>query len=275
MAKNGLTKATTYILALMAVAVFTFPVYYLAISSFKSDMDIVSWPPTLIPWNATLENYRYILNETPLLLYMRNSMQVAVGTTVLSLVLAVLGGYALARFRLRGRELIANLILFAYIIPPIMLTIPLWRVMVTLRLIDTHVGLVIIQSTYGVPFGMWMMRAYFEGIPLDIEEAAMVDGCSKLRALWRVIVPLSLPGLAGVATFVFILSWSDLLFPMIFINTSSLRTIQPGLLTFMQYSADFARLMAASWLVLLPVFVMFMIFERYLVSGLTAGAVKG
>jgi len=270
-----LKRAGIYALVLGATALNMFPVYYLAISSFKSDMDIVSWPPTLIPWNGTLENYRYILGDTPLPLYVANSMKVAIGTTALSLLLSVLGGYSLARFRLRGRELIANLVLFAYIIPPIMLTIPLWRVMATLRLIDTHLGLIIIQSTYGVPFGMWMMRAYFEGIPLEVEEAAMVDGCSKLGALRRVIVPLSLPGLAAVATFIFILSWSDLLFPMIFINTSSLRTIQPGLLTFMQYSADFAKLMAASWLILIPVFLMFMVFERYLVSGLTAGAVKG
>jgi ABC-type glycerol-3-phosphate transport system permease component len=147
--------------------------------------------------------------------------------------------------------------------------------MVTFRLLDTHFGLVILQSTYGVPFGIWLMRGFFEGIPLGIEESAMVDGCSKLGALWRVVLPLSLPGLAAVAIFVFILSWSDLLFSLIFINTASLRTLQPGLLGYLTLSADFAQLMAASTLILIPVAVMFMSMERYLVSGLTAGAVKG
>jgi len=268
-------KPLLYLCAFSAAALNFFPVYYMFVSSFKSDMDIVSWPPSLLPLEATLANYKYVLTQTPLLLYMKNSLIVALGTTSATLCFAILGGYSLARFRLRGREAIANLVLFAYIVPPIMLTIPLWQVMVTLRLLDTHAGLVILQSTYGVPFGIWLMRGFFEGIPFEIEESAMVDGCSKLGALWRVVLPLSVPGLAAVAIFVFILSWSDLLFSLVFINTASLRTIQPGLLGYLTLSGDFAQLMAASSLILIPVAIMFMSVERYLVSGLTAGAVKG
>jgi ABC-type glycerol-3-phosphate transport system permease component len=252
------------------------PFYWMVVTSLKKDKEIYGFEATLVPRQPTLESYRRIFVQTPFLTYVRNSTIIAVSTTVASLVFGSLGAYALARLRFPGRAFIARGLIFTYLVPPALLFIPLFAVMSTLALTDTLSGLVLAYLGFTVPFCTWLLLGYFRSVPLELEEAALVDGCSRLSALVRIILPMSLPALAVVAFFSFTQAWNEFLYANVFVNSVDARTITTGLTLFIVEDVFFwGPMMAAACLATIPPVLLYLIFQRWVVKGLTLGAVKG
>jgi multiple sugar transport system permease protein len=252
------------------------PFYWMIATSLKKDREIYGFEATLIPRQPTLANYTRLFATTPFVKYLRNSTIIAVGTTLASLVLACLGAYALARLRFPGRAFIARGLVVTYLVPPALLFIPLFAVMARLSLIDTHQGLILAYLSFTVPFCTWLLMGYFRSVPLELEEAALVDGCTRLGSLVRVILPMSLPALAVVAFFSFTQSWNEFLYANVFVNSIEVRTITIGLTLFVVEDVFFwGPMMGAAFLSALPPLVLYLIFQRWVVKGLTLGGVKG
>jgi multiple sugar transport system permease protein len=245
-------------------------------TSLKADREIYGFEATLVPHHPTLAAYVRLFQQTPFLKYVRNSTIIAVSTTAVSLVFGCLGAYALARLRFRGRRLIARGLVFTYLVPPSLLFIPLFAMMSALSLVDTHQGLILAYLGFTVPFCTWLLMGYFRSVPLELEEAALVDGCTRLGALIRVVLPMSLPALAVVAFFSFTQAWNEFLYANVFVNSVEVRTITTGLTLFIVEDVFFwGPMMGAAFLSALPPLVVYLIFQRWVVKGLTLGAVKG
>jgi multiple sugar transport system permease protein len=252
------------------------PFYWMVATSLKRDKEIYGFEATLIPRQPNLDAYRRLFAQTPFVLYLRNSTVIAVSTTVASLVLGCLGAYALARLRFRGRTFIARGLIFTYLVPQSLLFIPLFAVMAALALTDTLKGLTLAYLGFTLPFCTWLLLGYFRSVPLELEEAALVDGCSRLGALVRIILPMSLPALAVVAFFSFTQAWNEFLYANVFVNSVEARTITMGLTLFVVEDVFFwGPMMAAACLATVPPVVVYLVFQRWVVKGLTLGAVKG
>jgi multiple sugar transport system permease protein len=252
------------------------PFYWMIVTSLKKDKEIYGFEATLVPRQPTLANYVRLFATTPFVKYVRNSTIIAIGTTIFSLVFGCLGAYALARLRFPGRGLIARGLVVTYLVPPSLLFIPLFAVMSFLALIDTHQGLVLAYLSFSVPFATWLMMGYFRSVPVELEEAALVDGCTRFGSLVRVILPMSLPALAVVAFFAFTQSWNEFLYANVFVNSVEVRTITTGLTLFVVEDVFFwGPMMGASFLSALPPLILYLIFQRWVVKGLTLGGVKG
>jgi ABC-type glycerol-3-phosphate transport system permease component len=252
------------------------PFYWMLATSLKKDKEIYGYEATLVPRQPTLQNYARLFDKTPFVKYLRNSTIVSVGNTLASLLLATLGAYALARLRFPGRALIARGLVFTYLVPPALLFIPLFAVMSALRLVDTHQGLVLAYLSFSVPFCTWLLMGYFRSVPVELEEAALVDGCTRLGSLVRVILPMSLPALAVVAFFSFTQSWNEFLYANVFVNSVEVRTVTTGLTLFIVEDVFFwGPMMGASFLSALPPLLLYLVFQRWVVKGLTLGGVKG
>ena len=263
------------LLALMLVWTLV-PFYWMIATSLKKDKEIYGFEATLVPRQPTLQNYARLFDKTPFVKYLRNSTIVSVGNTLASLLFATLGAYALARLRFPGRGLIARGLVFTYLVPPALLFIPLFAVMSTLHLVDTHHGLILAYLSFSVPFCTWLLMGYFRSVPVELEEAALVDGCTRLGSLVRVILPMSLPALAVVAFFSFTQSWNEFLYANVFVNSVEVRTVTTGLTLFIVEDVFFwGPMMGASFLSALPPLLLYLVFQRWVVKGLTLGGVKG
>ena len=252
------------------------PFYWMIATSLKKDKEIYGFEATLVPRQPTLANYTRLFGTTPFVKYLRNSTIIALGNTLASLVCACLGAYALARLRFPGRGLIARGLVVSYLVPPSLLFIPLFAVLATLSLIDTYQGLILTYLGFSVPFCTWLLMGYFRTVPLELEEAALVDGCSRLGTLVRIILPMSLPALAVVAFFSFTQSWNEFLYANVFVNSVEVRTITTGLTLFIVEDVFFwGPMMGASFLSALPPVLLYLVFQRWVVKGLTLGGVKG
>ena len=252
------------------------PFYWMIATSLKKDKEIYGFEATLIPRQPTLSNYTRLFTTTPFVKYLRNSTIIALGNTLASLLCACLAAYALARLRFPGRGLIARGLVVSYLVPPSLLFIPLFAVLATLSLIDTHQGLILTYLGFSVPFCTWLLMGYFRTVPLELEEAALVDGCSRLGTLVRIILPMSLPALAVVAFFSFTQSWNEFLYANVFVNSVEVRTITTGLTLFIVEDVFFwGPMMGASFLSALPPVLLYLVFQRWVVKGLTLGGVKG
>ena len=252
------------------------PFYWMIATSLKKDKEIYGFEATLIPRQPTLSNYTRLFGTTPFVKYLRNSTIIALGNTLASLLCACLGAYALARLRFPGRGLIARGLVVSYLVPPSLLFIPLFAVLATLSLIDTHQGLILTYLGFSVPFCTWLLMGYFRTVPLELEEAALVDGCSRLGTLVRIILPMSLPALAVVAFFSFTQSWNEFLYANVFVNSVEVRTITTGLTLFIVEDVFFwGPMMGAAFLSSLPPVLLYLVFQRWVVKGLTLGGVKG
>ena len=252
------------------------PFYWMLATSLKKDKEIYGFEATLVPRQPTFDAYRRLFAQTPFVKYLVNSTIIAVSTTAASLVLGCLGAYALARLRFPGRRLIARGLIFSYLVPPALLFIPLFTVMSTLNLIDTRHGLTLVYLSFTLPFCTWLLLGYFRSVPLELEEAALVDGCSRMSALVRIILPMSLPALAVVAFFSFTQAWNEFLYANVFVNSVDVRTITTGLTLFVVEDVFFwGPMMGAACLATIPPVLIYLIFQRWVVKGLTLGAVKG
>ncbi|HMH53950.1 MAG TPA: carbohydrate ABC transporter permease [Candidatus Acidoferrum sp.] len=252
------------------------PFYWMIVTSLKYDKEIYGYEATLIPQRPTMANYATVFRETPYLLYLRNSVAVAVGSTILSMIIAVLGAYAIARLNFPGRALLARSLVFTYLVPTSLLFIPMFALMSMLRLTDSLHGLIIAYLGFDVPFCTWLLMGYFKSVPVELEEAARVDGCNRVGALLRVVLPMSLPALVVVTFFSFTHAWNEFLYAYVFTSTTSARTVTTGLVNFMSQDVFFwGPLMASTVMSALPPVLMFLVFQRWVVKGLTLGGVKG
>jgi multiple sugar transport system permease protein len=263
--------------ALLLMVLWTgIPFYWMIATSLKHDKEIYGYEATLIPERPTAANYITIIRDTPYLIYLRNSTVVALSSTLLSIIIAALGAYAIARLNFPGRTLLARGLVCTYLVPPSLLFIPLFAIMSALRLTDTLYGLTISYLGGDVPFCTWLLMGYFKSVPVELEEAALVDGCNRVTALIRVVLPVSLPAIVVVTFFSFTRAWNEFLYAYVFTSTNNARTITTGLVNFMSADVFFwGPLMASTIISALPPVIMFLIFQRWVVQGLTLGAVKG
>ncbi|MBA2468578.1 MAG: carbohydrate ABC transporter permease [Chloroflexia bacterium] len=273
--RNLLTLIAVYGLMLLVAVIVIFPIYWMFSISLKLPREIYRLP-ALIPQNPTWDNYRELINERGYLTNIRNSIIVASSVTVVSLLISSFAAYSIVRFRYRFRGFVGRLILLTYLTPGSLLFIPLSIIVARLNLGNSLYGLVILYLTFSIPLSTWLLSGYFRSVPPDLEEQAMVDGTTQLGALFRILIPLSLPGLAAVGIFTFTAAWNELLFALIFITSEDLRTVPLGL----QYliTGDvllWGPIMAGAVLAALPVMVLYFLAQRFMVQGMTAGSVKG
>ncbi|MEZ5668377.1 MAG: carbohydrate ABC transporter permease [Alphaproteobacteria bacterium] len=253
-----------------------FPLYWLVKIAVTPDSLMYSEGVPLWPSATTLANFERVLTQSDFPLFFRNSLVVSLSTAAVVTVVAACAGYAFSRFRFRGKMAIAFVMLLTQMFPLVMLIAPIYRLLAPLGLQDSLAGLIVVYAAFNVPFATFLMQSFFEGIPKDLEQAAMIDGCTRAGALRRVVLPLTLPGMAATLGFVFIAAWSELLFALMLINSNDQMTFPVGLLNFVsKFAVDWGQMMAAGVLALIPACVFFGLIQRYLVKGLTAGAVKG
>ena len=261
--------------AILAIAT-AFPFFWMVSTSFKPLQEIFIFPPTFFPAEFTLKNFERLFEQTRFLTYFKNSVFVSFTTVVLTMTIGSAGAYSLTRFKFYGREKIASLILFTYMFAPIMIVIPFYVLIKKIGLANTHAALIMAYTAFCLPFSLWLLRAFFQSIPLALEKAALIDGASRLEAVIYVILPLALPGIIATGIFTFILAWNDYIFVRILITSDELKTLSVGIADLYNATViDWGMIMSGSMLITVPVLVFFVFVQRYLIAGWGAGAMKG
>jgi ABC-type glycerol-3-phosphate transport system permease component len=277
MASGGWPRAgVLYAGGLVLFLVGAFPLLWMLSTSLKPSSEIFATPPTLVPVQSTLENFTRLFAETSFLSYFRNSVVVSLATVLLTLSISAAGAYGLTRCVFPGREKVAGLILMTYMFAPIMIIIPFYILVKRLGLVNTHLALVLSYTTFCLPFCLWLLRSFFQSIPLELEEAALVDGAGLGRAVWYVVLPLALPGIIAAGIFTFILAWNDFLFALVLITSEELKTLPVGVNDLFNATiVDWGMIMAAGVVITVPTIAFFVAVQRYLIQGWGAGGVKG
>jgi multiple sugar transport system permease protein len=275
--RRRLKHAGVYLGLTAFSVVLLFPFLWMISTSLKPPNEVFTQVPRWIPEAPTFDNFRTLMVRTAYPTYFRNSVLVSVVTTLGAVVIASFAGYSLSRFRFRGRRTIAVLILVVQMFPAVLLVIPLFGLMQTLGLLNTHLSLIIAYGTFALPFSTWMLKGYFDTIPAALEESALIDGCTRTQALRLIVLPLAAPGLVTVALFSFVLAWQEYLFALAFTRTASMRTLTVGLALMQGQhgSISWGEIMAGAFIACIPAIVIFTFLQRYLVQGFTQGAVKG
>lgn len=266
------TNSMVYLVIALFLFFFLFPIFWVVITSIKSRVQTFAIPPVWI-FKPTWQSYWAILTEMQFSHYLLNSTIIAILNTVLVVFTGSLAAYSIARFKTGGNNL-SFWILSIRMIPPIVVTVPLFITLNKLRMIDTHLALILLYTTLNLPLAVWIMRAFFREIPEELEESAMIDGCSRMQALWRIVLPLARPGLAATAIFCFIFSWNEFLFALIFTRIIA-KTAPLAMTTLMtEREIYWGKICAGATLVIVPVIVFSLIVQKHIVRGLTFGAIK-
>jgi multiple sugar transport system permease protein len=263
--------------ALTGYLVFAlFPLYWIVKIALTPNKSLYSEALLPFPTSVTLENFTNVFANTPFPTYFLNSVIVSLSTAFFATILASLTAAAFSRYEFRFKTSIAFILLLTQFFPLVIVLVPLFRVLVGIGLVDNLWGLIVVYTAVNTPFATFLMKSFFDAIPRELDDAAMIDGCTRIQALLRVVLPLTLPGVAATLGFVFTGAWSELLFSLMLINSESQKTFAVGLLSFIQKGAvNWGQMMAASTIALIPVILFFGFIQRYLIRGLTAGAVKG
>ncbi|MHA6297058.1 ABC transporter permease [Devosia sp. CAU 1758] len=272
---NAGPMARLLVLAPLLIFVL-FPFYWIITTSLKTTTQISERRSIFWPEPATFDQYTALVRETPFLTWLMNSVFVAAASTLVSVALASLAAYALSRLRFRGAGLLTTLLLITYLLPGTLLFIPLYQTLTTMGVINSHTALIITYPTFLLPFATWVLMGYFRSIPVELEEAARIDGASRLYIFWRITLPLAAPAILSVTLFAFTNAWNEFLFAFVFITSESLRTLPIGLQSLVVGDIlPWGKLMAASLLTAIPVAILYVYAQRFLSEGLTVGAVKG
>jgi len=265
-----------YALIAIYVAVALFPLFWMFKVSVTPNQLLYTEGVRLWPSSTTATHYLSVIEHTDFPLFFRNSVIVSGLTSLFTTLVAAGTGYSFSRFVYRGKLWIVGLLLVTQMFPLVMIIAPIFKLFAPLGLTNSLLGLIIIYTTYNVPFAAFLMQSFFDAVPKELEEAAMIDGATRFGALRRIILPLTLPGIAATLGFVFTAAWSELLFALMLNSSTQATTFPVGLLSFVsKFSVDFGQMTAAGVLALLPVCIFFFLIQRHLVQGLTAGAVKG
>ncbi|HYF07243.1 MAG TPA: carbohydrate ABC transporter permease [Acetobacteraceae bacterium] len=284
------TAALVYAVLSAITFVVCFPLIWAIVTSLKPKDEIFRWPPTLWPENVTFESYRELLfggsvASAPgagvppsafFLDWFANSIIVSIGSTAISITVATLAAYSLTRFRFWGQRAVPYIAILGYMIPSVIFVFPMFLTMVSLDLTDTLFSLILGYVCITLPFCLWLMWAFFRGVPIEIEEAALVDGASRLQVFRQIVLPVALPGIIAASIFSLIVSWNDYLFGRVFMNTMDRLPLTVGVMHFFDGThVDWGLMMASSVLMTLPMAILFGFMQRHLVAGFGAGAVKG
>lgn len=268
------------ILIYFVIATYLFitlaPLLWVLSTSFKPNPEAISFPPQFLPSVPTLDNYLFVLTDPKLVISIFNSLTVSLASTGLSVAVSALGGYAFARFDFRGKNLLISTILGLFMIPVVINIIPLYIMLANVGLLNSLFALVLTFQILIIPLNIFLLKNYFETIPKELEEAALIDGCSKIRAFWHVIVPISMPGFLIAAILSFRFSWNEFVLPVVLSNRPDVMVFQVALYQFISlYRIDWGYLTAGINIALIPVVVLMLIFQKRMIRGMTLGAVRG
>jgi multiple sugar transport system permease protein len=274
---RSISRSTlVYLAVAVLVLVSIFPFLWMALSSVKALRELYTVPPAWIPENPTSANYIKVLTESNIPRYFLNSTIISLGSTAIALVLAILAAYGFTRFKFRGKTAAQAFILVGQLLPTAAIIVPLYVVLKSLNLLNTYFGLILVYLILTLPLSVWMLVGYFRSVPIELEEAAIIDGASRLGVLFRVTLPLSLPGIVAIVVYAFVTTWNEFIFALCFATDPNVKTLPIGLAEFStEFNTDWGAVMAASVIMTLPIVVMFMAMQRLFVGGLTSGATKG
>lgn len=275
--KDALTNIVLYICFAVITLFFLFPVFWVLSMSLKSVPELFATPPVWFPLDPQFENYAYVLENTPIAAYLLNSALIVSCSIILTLLIATLAAYGFSRFAFRGKKLSLMAVLVFQMVSPVVIAIPLYRALVELNLLNNYAGLIVVYVAVVLPFTTWFLKGYFDTIPRELDDAASIDGCSRLQLLWKVLLPVCAPGIASSAIIVAVLSWSQFVVPFILLDDRTMYPVSVGLVN-LQSDSDAITLhylSAASVVAIGPVLVLFVLLQRYIVGALASGAVKG
>ena len=268
----------TLIYAIIAIFLFLtlFPLVWVFSTSFKPNQEAIDFPPRFLPRNATFSNYVFVLTDPGLVRSLINSFVVSLGSTALSVVVSALGGYAFARFEFRGKNLIMSVILGLFMIPVVINIVPLYTMLSNVGMLNSPISLILTFQILIIPLNILLLKNYFETIPRELEEAALIDGCSRLGVLKRIIIPLSMPGFAIAAILSFRFSWNEFVLPIVLTNRPDSAVFQVALYQFISINRiEWGYLTAGITIAIIPVLVLMLSFQKQMIKGLTVGAIRG
>ncbi|WP_028924273.1 carbohydrate ABC transporter permease [Pseudonocardia acaciae] len=271
--QNGLLSLAMVV----TVVAFAFPLLWVLSLSLRSAEEVVAAPPPLVPSQMRWDNYGHVLETTDIGRYLLNSLVVVSGSVALCLAVCVPAAYGMSRLRFRGGRTFSRFVLACQLISPVVLVVPVYRAFVAVGLVNNYFGLIVVYVAVTSPFLTWFLRDYLDTIPAELDEAAMVDGCTRRRALVSVVLPAAAPGIASAAIVVAVLSWSQFVVPFVLVDDANLLPVSVGVVSLQQTGHEITAqyLAAGSMLAVLPVIVVFIVLQRYIVGALTAGSVKG
>ncbi|PEL13700.1 carbohydrate ABC transporter permease [Bacillus sp. AFS017336] len=271
------SKIVTYVVLIVISIFCVFPFLWMLVTSLKPTDQIRSTHPSFFIKHPTFSHFQNVLVNTKFITFFMNSFIVAISTTLISILVSIFAGYALSRFqRFRGVKFLNITMLLSQMIPGVLLLVPLYILMQRFGLLDTYASMILAYTTFMVPLCTFMLKGFFDSIPYELEEAAEMDGCSRVRIIFQIILPISIPSIVATALFAFVNAWNEFMFGYVFINDEAHRTLTPGITLFKGlYSTDWGSIMSASVLAVIPIVIMFIYLQRYLIEGMTAGSVKG
>ncbi|MCC6147899.1 MAG: carbohydrate ABC transporter permease [Anaerolineaceae bacterium] len=274
--RKSVKSFLVYILVILTCVITFFPLYWMVLTAMLHSGSIFRYPPLLFPPRLSLESFVEIMRAYPLARWFGNTIFVAVISTFSALLISVFGAYSLSRYRFKGRLTAITAILITQMVPPPLFVIPLYVLFRDMVLLDTYTGLIIGHTTFTLPLCIWMLKGFFDSVSTELEEAAMLDGCSRVGALFRIILPLSLPGLAATTVLAVVTSWNEFALAVTLMNTKSKWMLSVGLTSFIgEYQIPWNQVAAGAIVMVLPIVLAFAYLQKYLISGLSAGAIKG
>jgi len=276
-ARKTLFSRILVIIALLIGAVYAgFPILWMLLSSFKPNTEIFAYPPTFISKTFSFDAYTAVLTDPVRIRFFFNSYLVSLMVTAFTLIVGILAAYSFSRYDFKLKKILSTIIISVQAVPPITLLIPYFSLIVTLRMYNTYMALILTYMVFTLPYAIIMMTGYFNTLPRELDEAVKIDGGSSFTALWRVLVPISIPGIVSTGIYTFMQAWNEYLFALTLTKTTDMRTVPIGIQLLMgQHSYNWNEMMSMSILGCLPVLILFLFFQRYFIAGMTAGSVKG
>ena len=276
MKKSKLIKIVNTIITSIIIGLMISPIFIMISVAFKSYEEVTKWPPKFLPEVINFDNFIAVWSgDSSIKIPFINSLIVSISAMILTVILGVLAAYAVSRFKFKGRKFFLFLVIVTQMFSPVILIGPMYKIMTELNLLNTYLALIIPNTAFCLPMTVWLLYGYFEGVSKELEEAAMVDGCTRFQAISKVLVPVLAPGVITAALFAFIMTWNDLLFAQTFITKVEMRTLSVALTSYKSiFQTYWHKMMAASLFSVMPVFILFVCIQKYLVKGLASGAVK-